>query len=84
MVGQIEVGIEAFEDAVFLLVDLVDLTLRKHHAAGFVLHMRQRQKALGKDAFGTDLVGRHPRRLVPAHAGRKTHPHALLNRPASA
>ena len=80
MVRQIEIQIEPRQIAVFLLLDLVDVKLRKQHPAFGMIGVRQGQKALRPKALIADFLGRHGGQIVPrADAGRQPHPHALLH-----
>ena len=63
MLGQVEVDVKALQPG-----KLFDLHLRKDHAADLVLGMRQRQKALGKQSFVANVVGRHAGQFFPGRA----------------
>jgi hypothetical protein len=78
-VGNVEVQIEACKVALLLLIQLVDLRLREHHAALRVIGVRQRKKSLREDSPFADHVGVHIIQLRPGHPRRQLHPHALLH-----
>ena len=77
---QVEIQVVTRQVASLLLLDLVDLLLRKHHPAFGVVGMRQRQEPRGPQTFLADFLGRHRGQLLPRlHALRQFHPRALLD-----
>ncbi len=60
VLGQIKIDVEALHACQEL-----DFRWRKDHAPSFMLDVRQRQKALGKEALFADFVAGHRRQLVP-------------------
>ena len=80
MIGQIEVEIEARQVALLLFLQLLDLELRKEHAAFGMIRMRQREESRGPNILFADLLRRHFRELFPCDALGQSNPHALLHR----
>lgn len=68
VVGQVELHVEAAQIARLLLVDLIDLPVRKYLPARCLLNVRQRKKALGQQASLANLAGAHVREAPPGHA----------------
>ena len=83
-VGNVEIEVEAGEVTARLFLDPVDLKHGKHHPAFGMVRVRQRHEARGEQSLVADVVRRHRRQRVPRHAGGQLHPHAVLNRLASA
>jgi hypothetical protein len=82
MLGQVEVDVEAAQVALLHPGDLVDLGLRKHLAAGGLLHVRQRLEALGQQAALADLLRRERGQPFPGGTRRQLDAHPALHRPA--
>ena len=57
--------------------------LREHHAARFVVRMRQGEKAGRPEVLALDLLRRHGGELLPGHVLGQPHAHALLHRLAA-
>ena len=78
MIRDVEIHVEALQVASGLLLEFLDLEMRKHHAAFLVLRVRQRQKARGEYALLADLIGSHGRELFPGNSGGKLDPNTRL------
>ena len=66
VIRQVEIEVEAGEVASLLLLQLVNLEMRKHHAAFGMVGVRQWQKAARKEIPVADLIRAQRRQRVPA------------------
>ncbi len=65
MIGKIEIKVEARQIALLLLLQLVDLELRKEHAAFGVIRVRQRKEPGRPNVLFANLFRGHPGQLLP-------------------
>ena len=79
VIGQIEVEIEARQVAAGLRQHLVDVKLRKQHAAFGLLADAAAAETLREEVGLSDLVGREVGEALPALAVGQEHAHAGLH-----
>ena len=79
VIGEIEIDVESAQVAAFLVLDLVDLIVRKDLAAGCLLDMRQGHEIRPAIARARGSFGSHLRQAVPGDAVRQLDPDAALH-----
>src|SRR5262245_25150819 len=79
VIGQIEIEVEAGQVAPFLLLDFVDVELRKEHAPFGVMRMRQRLEAAGEEVLFANIGRLHGGELVPSYPLWQSRPRSDLH-----
>src|SRR3954454_16799927 len=80
LIRQVEVDVEAAQVTLFLVIDLLDLKLRKDLPAGGLFNMGQWQETGRQQSFGAYFLRSEVSERFPAGSARKLHAHPALHR----